>query len=842
MAFDELKKRLTEAPILAYPDFSKPFKLACDACDTGLGVVLKQTQADGKDHPLAYASSTLIKAERNYSTSEKEALCLVWGCNYFKNFLVGQKVILTTDHAPLRFLKTNNNPNSRLQRWSIFLNQFQIQDIVYVAGKSNGDADGLSRAPLPVENTEEFDNEILMLPEEEPEQCQLVKEKSHIEKCLAVEHFPTEERPISAPAQLIGAVLPYAPPNVRKLQRKDPDFAQLINYHENKTTPADTKLAELIFTAAEKSCLQDGTLYFVPKQKKAMDLQFHLRLAVPAVLRAEIMEGMHDDIFGGHLGFEKTLEKITTRFYWPNMSQNVKDYCEKCHLCATRKGVKLQRHAPLSSMPNYKIPFQRLAVDMVGPLHRTYEGHVWILVFTDFASRWPECFPLKDAKAQTIARVFVEEIVCRHGAPLELLSDRGTNFLAAIVRAVCELCQTRKIHTCGYAPQTNGLCENFNKTLINMLSMYCNTMQDDWHRFIPFCLFSYHTSVQKSTRFTPAQLLYGRNLRFPIDACFQQPRNPNFVHDDDYPRLMQNWLTEARQCAELNNLKAKEGQKIQFDKHVKPINNEIGQQVYIYTPVKKTGFTHKFLHEFSGPYVIIKVFLPKLLVQSVDHPRQKQFWVHSTRVKISHLEKLVPNKKAPVEDENLRPKIIPAKVKTPEIEQTTPAPLPPTVREQQTAGKPEIKRDTESEAQEKRSRNKPETQHANRPSSCTDSRKDQKSEDAPNKIHNYNLRQRPQMKKQFLIGATMSGPISALAEISSSQLVEVTDVSEGATTPSVSEPELPSIWRSSWDISPLRCRSWSAPPPMKTRNRGSTPIIFSSSSRTTKSRSSFPQV
>jgi hypothetical protein len=609
-----------------------------------------------------------------------------------------------------------------------------MPNITFIEGKKNGHADGLSRAPLQAKETDEFDHEILELMAN-PIQCDPTEETERPSNPTAIEHFPLEEN-TQQKQELIAAVIPLSTPNIQKLQREDPDFKDIIAYHENKTIPTDSKHAEHVFKEVEKSTIQNGTLYYYPTQSKPLNLQFLFRIALPAVLRAEIMESFHDDIFGGHLGIAKTVQKIATRFYWPKLTQEVTIYCQQCHLCNTRKGVKLQKHAQLNSMPSTKIPFEKVAVDLVGPIHQSIDGHKWIIVFTDYATKWPEAFPLFDATARTIAEIFMEQIVCRHGAPTELLSDRGQNFLANIIKEICEICNTRKHYTCGYSPQTNGLCENFNKTLINMISMYCNTQQDDWPKFIPFCLFAYRTSIHRSTGYSPAELVYGRSLRLPLDTCFQQPRSFNFILDDDYVRLAQNWLTEAREYAKQNNELAQTKQKSQYDKHVKQTQYEVGQQVYIYTPVSKKGYTHKLFHEFHGPYKILQIHLPRLYLQSVDHPRQKKFWAHTTRVKQSHLERIdMPQQaaqpEAPPEDPqaatpNPTPKAE-AKVTTPDI---------PTMP---TATKPAEPATNITKTPNKATPNK----SANAGTPATPQPTQQAT-------HKYNLRQHPQPKRDFV--------------------------------------------------------------------------------------------
>ena len=149
-------------------------------------------------------------------------------------------------------------------------------------------------------------------------------------------------------------------------------------------------------------------------------------------------------------------------------------------------------------------------------------------MITDYATRWVEAFPTKDRKATTVAKILVDEIICRHGAPRELLSDRGQEFLSNLVAEVCEYFVTKKVNTTSYHPQTNGLCERFNKTLCQMLSFDCDLNQENWDTFLPMVLFAYRTSQQKTVRETLFRLLYGREPRLPSDLDQWSP-NAYFV-------------------------------------------------------------------------------------------------------------------------------------------------------------------------------------------------------------------------------------------------------------------------------------------------------------------------
>ena len=150
VAFDDLKRRLVSAPVLAYPDFSKDFVLETDASYVGLGAVLSQLQDDGKLHPLSYASRALSTPEKNYPVTELETLAVVWAISHYRAYLYGHDVKVYTDHSAVKAVLGATNLSGKHARWwtKVYANGVQSLEIVYRSGKENNNADALSRMPL----------------------------------------------------------------------------------------------------------------------------------------------------------------------------------------------------------------------------------------------------------------------------------------------------------------------------------------------------------------------------------------------------------------------------------------------------------------------------------------------------------------------------------------------------------------------------------------------------------------------------------------------------------------------------------------------------------------------
>ena len=233
----------------------------------------------------------------------------------------------------------------------------------------------------------------------------------------------------------------------------------------------------------------------------------------------EVLATLHNN--GGHLGVEKTLNRVAKRFWWPGYTRAVENYVASCVECQQRKMPVKKTKAALQTVP-VGGPFEMLAIDFLGPLPTTEQGNKYILVVADYFTKWTEAFPLQDQTAKTTAETLVNEVIMRFGMPIVFHSDQGRNFESALVREVCKLLGIRKSRTTAYHPQGDGLVERMNRTLVESLSKYVDTNQKDWDKWIATVLFAYRTSAQSSTGYSPYELLFGRTARLPVDIELDQ--------------------------------------------------------------------------------------------------------------------------------------------------------------------------------------------------------------------------------------------------------------------------------------------------------------------------------
>lgn len=175
------------------------------------------------------------------------------------------------------------------------------------------------------------------------------------------------------------------------------------------------------------------------------------------------------------------------------MQADVCRYCHGCLPCVTKKGGS-KPPCPLLPIP-VGGPFHCVGVDVL-QLPLTQGGNRYAVAFTDYLMKWVEAFAVPDQTADTIdrARLLQERVVCVHGVPEQLLSDRGSNFLSGLVRSVCSLLGIVKINTSGYHPQTDGLVEKFNSILISTIAKSASK-GDDWDKRLPYLLFAYQIAA-----------------------------------------------------------------------------------------------------------------------------------------------------------------------------------------------------------------------------------------------------------------------------------------------------------------------------------------------------------
>ncbi|UYV76815.1 hypothetical protein LAZ67_14002092 [Cordylochernes scorpioides] len=356
-------------------------------------------------------------------------------------------------------------------------------------------------------------------------------------------------------------------------------------------------------------------------------------LVVPKKRRKEVMSEYHNHMLNGHLGVARTTYRLKNKYYWPSMLKDASEFVKTCHLCQSRKGSNHLPSGLLQPIPPANYPFERIGIDFVGPLPSTKRRRKWIIVLTDYYTKYAETKAVSEATVKEVSTFLIEHIILRHGAPRFLISDRGSQFTSNLMKEVMKMCKVKHCFTTSYHPQTNGLTERLNRTLINMISMYVNTDQKNWDEILPFITHAYNTTIQETTGYSPFFLLFGREPMSLLD----DENIPTDSNMDDYDEYIENYLDKiarTRQVVINNTEKTQERMKRNYDKKHNEKIYEPGHLVAVWTPVRKIGKCEKLLRKYFGPYRILKKLSNvNYLIEPKDNPGQDPLIVQVSRLK-----------------------------------------------------------------------------------------------------------------------------------------------------------------------------------------------------------------
>ena len=252
----------------------------------------------------------------------------------------------------------------------------------------------------------------------------------------------------------------------------------------------------------------------------------------------------------------------------------------------------------------------------------------------DNFTKFVEAAPMANQEATTVAKALVETIVVRYGAPLQILTDRGTNFEGRVFQEMCRLLEVDKVRTSSYRPQCNGMIERFHRTLNSMLGKVVSENQRDWDDHLPYVMAAYRASVHDVTGFSPNYLVFGRESRAPLDIVYGPPEEPdgNGQTYSTYAAELLEKFEKAYRAARQGLRKGAERRKHSYDLRVRPAKFEAGDWVYYFSPRKFVGRSPKFQRNFTGPWMIVRACGPvNYLLQK--SPKAKPFVAHVDKLR-----------------------------------------------------------------------------------------------------------------------------------------------------------------------------------------------------------------
>ena len=562
-AFDVLRACLSSPPVLSYPDYSRRFVLDTDASDIGIGAVLSQEDATGSEVVIAYASRTLSRPEQRYCVTRKELLAAVEFIHHFRQYLLGREFTLRTDHSSLVWLRNFKEPEGQLARWLEKLQEYSFS-VVHRQGTKHGNADALSRVP-----------------------CR---------QCGRESHETTPKGDVIEGSVTSLPCTSYTPQWICQQQLDDCSIRPVYQALESKLMLSADEVkpwsheSRLLWQQHTSLYLKDGVLW----RRVLGGGEGKLQLVVPAKLRQDILRSLHEGALSAHLGEEKMRNLLKERFYWPSCADDVSE--SETHAPKRRAGLQTLQVG---------YPLQMVCVDLLGPLPETETGSRYVLVAVDHFTKWAEAYGIPNQEAATVARKLVDEMFCRFSPPEQLHSDQGRQFESELVKEVCKLLEIKKTHTTPYHPQCNGIVERFNRTLLGMLATMVDSYPSSWEQNIRRVCLAYNSSVHASTGFSPFFLMFGRQVKLPVDLMYGTTQGKETAVME-YVKNLKDGLLEAYALVRDRCETEHKRQKSIYDRKVHGEPYSEGDLVWLYTPAVPSGQSRKLHRPWKGPYKVVE--------------------------------------------------------------------------------------------------------------------------------------------------------------------------------------------------------------------------------------------
>ena len=555
-AFEELKRRISRAPILIHPNPEQGYTVITDASDRGLGAVLCQDRGKGLQ-PIAFLSRRLKPAETRYSTYDKELCALVYAFVQWRHYLEGAKVrtVVYTDHQPLTFLLGQQTLSRTQTRWvqngmldSIY------PEILYLPGKQNVLADALSRSLPPVASGEKLNASY-----SEGIDCYDLAES-----VAAISTLETDKEEW-----------------LRACERDSFIRARLKEFREG--------------TLERTYKVEGGLLYKIPGRLLSY------KLVVPREFVNRVLKEKHDSPSAGHMGMEKTLELVGRSYWWQRWRQDTMNYVRSCPSCQKNKYETKKPAGELQPIPIPTKKFEQITTDLVTDLPPS-SGFDSVVVFVDRLTKYVRFAPCtKNVSATKYAHLFVDTVYRNHGLPSVIISDRDRRFESRFWKELFRILGTDLRKSTAYHPQTDGQSEVMIRTLETVLRPYVERYPTKWSEYLGFAEFAINNSVNSTTGYSPSYLVYGQN---PTTVEFLELGKSSVESVNE----MVSRMGEALRQAKHNYALAQHSMCKFANRKRRKVDYEVGDKVLIkssHLPLATDpNLSPKFKRRFVGPFPI----------------------------------------------------------------------------------------------------------------------------------------------------------------------------------------------------------------------------------------------
>ena len=528
-AFAAVKHSLAQSPALALPNPDLPFELVTDVCGTGVGAVLLQ---DGK--PVAFAGRKLNDAETRYSVTDQELLAVIFAVTQWRCYLQGAKhpFTLVTDHNPNTYFSTQPNLSRRQVRWSDKLQDYDFS-WEYRPGKHNV-ADPISR-----QVTHQLHACAAVLQQysafdwvQKAEGCYKISPSlfqnsaqgsALIHAAGRVPHDPSAIAAALTRSQRAAAMPPAdqsaAVPTDRQAQTPatDPTYQSPAQQHDMIPLIQQGYLTDSSF--GDPAQPQHLHAHMYPYDGLWLHTPDHT-IVIPdhGNLRQDIITELHESMFAGHPGENRTIHLVKRYFWWPGLVADCRAFVKGCTICQRNKS---STQKPAGELKQPEIPagkWQQVSMDFITTLPLTVRGHDMILTVVDKFTKMVHLIPCHGTmNAQGIATLLWTHVFCKHGVPKSFISDRDTRWNNTVFQELMKLIGVQHAMSTAYHPQTDGQTERMNRIVEEMLRHYVNDRQTDWDLLLPCCEFAINNQYNESIKTTPFFLNHGYHPTLPVD-------------------------------------------------------------------------------------------------------------------------------------------------------------------------------------------------------------------------------------------------------------------------------------------------------------------------------------
>ncbi|TYK02888.1 uncharacterized protein E5676_scaffold968G00270 [Cucumis melo var. makuwa] len=645
--FDSIKKYLLNPLVLGALVPGEPLILYIAAQERSLGALLAQEKEKGKERALYYLSKTLVGAEVNYSSIEKMCLALFFAIDKLRHYMQAFTVHLVAKADPIKYVLSRPIISGRLAKWAVILQQY---DIVYISQKTiKGQAlvDFLADHPIPSDwkLCEDLpDDEVFFTEVVEPwtifvlaELCSnnVAEYEALIIGLQMVLEIGVSFIEIYGDSKLIINQLslqydvkhenlkPYFTYARQLMEMFDSVMLEHVPRIENKRADALANLATaLMMPDNEVNITTSHLIDEEDRRQSIIEYLEHGKLPKDSRHKTEeesikALEEAHAGVCGAHQSGPKLQFQLRRMsYYWPKMVQDSMDYAKKCEACQYHANFIHQPLEPLHpTMASW--PFEAWGLDLVGPITpKSSAGHFYILAATDYFSKWTEAIPLREAKKENVANFIRTHIIYRYGIPHRIVTDNGRQFSNSMIDKLCEKFKFKQYKSSMYNAAANGLAEEFDKTLCNLLKKIVCKSKRDWQERIGEALWAYRTTHRTPTEVTPYSLVYGLDAVLPLEREIPSLRmavQEELTIEDNVKLRLQELEAldekrlEAQQALECYQARMSKA----FDKHVKPRSFQVGDLVLaVRRPIVTTRHTgNKFTPKWDGPYIVKEVYI-----------------------------------------------------------------------------------------------------------------------------------------------------------------------------------------------------------------------------------------